>query len=506
MIKYIIGILFLSSQVFSICEPIEIPTENSIEVSPGDDLRGIILSAPEGSTILLNSGHYKISQTIFINQDNITLMSKARHRDSVVLDGNMGSTPLDPLTFTNEIVAVRGNNSTVAHLTICYAQHHGIHAYPSSSATENKKGIHLYDLRVFDCGQQLIKVNSNGNADNLHWIDEGILECSLIEFVDNSVMQEETNYFYTGGIDVHGGENWIVRNNTFQNIERESKLMEHAIHFWSKSRGTIVDNNHFINVYRAIGFGMKTVENGNIERHYADGLGDDPYFDHINGIIRNNVLHNESGIHLETGIELMNVHNVQVYNNTIFSEDTPFNSLEYRWPNTTVTIKNNLLSHNIMPRNGASGTVEANLENCSNSLFVDPQNHDFHLKESAVSAIGTGVVLSDSLFGVDIDGEKMDESAELGADQHTPNNVIVANNIPHSGIHVLLKENRLELRGLGTQGCDLSLFNIQGKNVMNSTILSSNESVVLPIDFASGIYFVKLKNELNSQILQFRVD
>lgn len=493
--------LFCITGLFALCDTLPLPTENTYEVSPGDDIRTIVLNAPEGSTIIFNSGHYRIGQTIFVNQDNITLISRARHRDSVLLDGNMAGAPLVPSSFTNEVLALRGNNTTVAHISICHARDHGIHAYPSSSATEDKKGLHLYDIRVFDCGQQLIKVNSNGNVDNLHWIDEGVLECSLIEFVDNSVMEEHSDYFYTGGIDVHGGNQWVLRHNTFQNIERDATLMEHAIHFWSKSRGTIIENNRFINVYRAIGFGMKTEESGTIERHYDDQLGDAPYFDHINGIIRNNVLYNESGIHLESGIELMNVHNVQVYNNTIFSEDQPFNSLEYRWPNSTVIIKNNLLSHTIMPRNGAQGELEANLENVSSDLFKDISNLDFHLKSDALSAIGTGVRLDDSLFGEDIDGEKPDNLVDIGADQISSSSII-GNDMRSGNLTIEHKAGNIRLTGVNSES-SVALYSLSGQNLFQVMLTESNYAI--PVSLSSGIYLISINNERLSYQQKMRI-
>lgn len=494
MNKIVVLILLSITGLFALCDTLPLPTENIIEVSPGDDIRAIVLNAPAGSSIIFNSGHYHINQTIFVNQDNITLISKAQHRDSVLLDGNGGGAPLVPSTFTNEILALRGNSTTVAHISICHARDHGIHAYPPSSATNNKKGLHLYDIRVFDCGQQLIKVNSNGNVDNLHWIDEGLLECSLIEFVDNSVMEEHSDYFYTGGIDVHGGENWTIRHNTFQNIERDATLMEHAIHFWSKSRGTLIENNRFINVYRAIGLGMKTAENGAIERHYADQLGDSPYFDHINGIIRNNALYNESGIHLESGIELMNVHNVQVYNNTIFSEDQPFNSIEYRWPNTTVTLKNNLFSHNIMPRNDAQGVLNANLQNVSADLFVDISNHDFHLKGDALSAIGTGVPIADSLFGEDIDGERPDNQMDIGADQIGSSSVLT-NSFQLQSFTIEQSQRSLTLKHCNGPST-ITLYATNGQNVFQKKTLE--RSLMLPTNISAGVYFLSVSNETSS--------
>jgi hypothetical protein len=37
-------------------------------------------------------------------------------------------------------------------------------------------------------------------------VDSSTLECSQLVFEDNSVMEPMTDGFYTGGIDIHGGQ------------------------------------------------------------------------------------------------------------------------------------------------------------------------------------------------------------------------------------------------------------------------------------------------------------
>lgn len=502
-------LLLIVSQTYSICEKLPLPTSGIIEASPGDDLRAIVLSASKGATILLNSGTYNVGSTIFMNQDSITLMSKAQHRDSVILDGNQGGTPLDHDQFTNEIVAMRGNGTTLAHVSVCHARHHGIHAYPSSSANDDIVGVRMYDVHVYDCGQQLIKVNSNGNISNLQWIDEGILECSLIEFIDNSVMQEDPDYFYTGGIDVHGGENWIIRNNLFKNIEREATLMEHGVHFWSKSRGTLVENNIFHNVYRAIGFGMKTQENSDIEKFYDDGEGDNPYFDHVDGIIRNNVFYNELGIHMETGIELMNVKNVQVYNNTVFCEDKPFNSIEFRWPNTTVTVKNNIFSHSIMPRDGASFDTAANIQNASADLFEDVGSLDFHLKASATEAIDKGELVSDSLFGLDMDLQKPEGAIDIGADQYSTTGIKSIKGAKNDKVKgsslssFKVIDSGVSLNSAKIKDVEINIFNAKGSLVLrDKKKLGKGRSVINTSSLTDGVYLLKIKGREENRVLK----
>lgn len=158
---------------------------------------------------------------------------------------------------------------------------------------------------------------------------------------------------------------------------------------------------------------------GSFSRHYPDGAGDNPYFDHIGGIVRNNTVWNRSGIHLETGIELMNVKDAEVYHNTVVALDAPFNSMEWRWPNTTVSIKNNLVSHALMPRNGAQAQMQTNLENALPALFVDAAGGDLHLAPTAAQAIDKGSALQTGLAVNDMDCQPRDAKPDIGADEYS---------------------------------------------------------------------------------------
>jgi hypothetical protein len=227
----------------------------TVTIGPTDNITSTVMQAASGTTILLKPGTYHVTATVQFTKDNVTLRSTTGNRDDVILDGNSGGTPLNAANFLPEIVAVAASNVTLSDLTIRYALYHGVHAY--APVDRGITGLRMRNLRVYDCAEQQIKVNSNGGTP-LYWVDNGILECSLVEFVDNSVMENQGTYFYTGGIDVHGGWNWIVRGNLFRNIQRNATLMEAAAHFWDKSRGTLIEDNRFENTYRAITLGTNT--------------------------------------------------------------------------------------------------------------------------------------------------------------------------------------------------------------------------------------------------------
>ncbi len=398
------------------CPEYTVERTQSVTVTPDQNLREVLRAVAPNTAVYLADGVYPVESNLQITADSITLRSSSGNRDAVILEGNRGAgSSLDRERFVPEVIAISGSEVHIVDISVRHARDHAIHLY--APADHSISGCVMHNLHVYDCGEQLIKVNSNGNSSAPCWVDSGVLEESLIEFTDNSVMEDMGDYFYTGGLDVHGGEGWIVRWNTFRNIEREGKLMEHAVHFWSRSRGSVVENNRFENCYRAIGFGMKQAADG-LVRTYPDGAGEEPYRDHIDGIIRNNVIFNKAGVHLETGIELMNVATTGVYHNTVYSSDEPFNCIEYRWPATRVVIVNNLTSHRIMERNDAQGELSGNVTGVPASFFVNVSGGDVHLAAGANAAIDKGTAVPADLAGTDIDGTVRGGSPDVGADEY----------------------------------------------------------------------------------------
>jgi hypothetical protein len=225
---------------------------------------------------------------------------------------------------------------------------------------------------------------------------------------------------YTGGIDTHGARGWIVRDNRFDGIYCASEgLAEHAVHFWVGSRDTVVENNLIVDCARGIGFGL--TQSG-ASRSYPDN----PYpgvsfVGHYDGILRNNVIA-ASIRYFDTGIELAQARGARVYHNTVFAAPSAsgfFSPIDYRFANTVVDARNNLVSRAVTRRDGAMGTVSNNGEMAAAALFADPASNDFHLRSTAAAAIDRGVVVAES--GRDLDGVAHDRGApDLGADEFQP--------------------------------------------------------------------------------------
>ena len=396
------------------CPELEASTGTEMRIGPdrAEELPQIVRDAPSGTVILLEDGTYRItadgegSRRLQFHTPGVTLRSVSNDANAVIIDGEYR---------TNEMIFIDADDVTIAHITITHAVDHGIHVTaPGGGGIRNTR---LYGLRLIDHGEQFVKVNANG--DRTGWADDGRLECSYFELTDEGRpnIERSPGGCYTGGIDTHGGRGWTIRGNRFESIYCAGEgLAEHAIHFWSAARDTLVEHNVIVNCARGIGFGL--VENG-ADRPYADapypGVG---YIGHYDGIIRGNAIYADIPWY-DTGIELSQARGARVLHNTVVSSDDAtgfFSSIDYRFANTDVEIRNNLVRR-ITQRGDAAGTVEDNLETTPLDLFVDPASGDLRLEASASAAIDQGTPTTQA--GLDIDGETRDEGApDLGCDEH----------------------------------------------------------------------------------------
>jgi hypothetical protein len=181
-------------------------------------------------------------------------------------------------------------------------------------------------------------------------------------------------------------------------------LADHGILFWNDSRDTLVERNLVVNNARGIGF----------------GLGDRG---HQNGMIRNNfVVATDprlfaSGAGLEVGIGVESAQNVKVIHNTVASTE-PFTSIEWRFPPTTATITNNLVTHGLRNRNEGTAALAGNVTSAPVSLFIDIRAADLRLRPEAVQAIDRGVSVPAGDADDDIEGDsRLGGARDVGADE-----------------------------------------------------------------------------------------
>jgi hypothetical protein len=378
-----------SATVTVTSSPSTAPSSTTNNVSNGSGLQSAIARLTSNSTILLADGTYNIASTLYLPQNisNVTIKGASGNRDAVVIKGP---------GMTNSSVgfgfwADKVNGVTFQDMTIRDIHEHAIIL---NGGVDNPV---FRNLHIIDIGNQFIK--SNPSPDGLNGVDNGVLENSLLEYTSSAPD------WYTQGLDVHRGRNWIVRNNTFKNFRAAGTLAGPAILVWNGSSDTIVLRNTFLNNQWDIALGMDPAKP-------SDGI-----TDHARGLIANNVFYKTSSIAPDVSIAVFDSPQTKVYHNTILVNGGYPNAIEYRFARTTgVDIKNNLADANIVSRDGASGSVGNNVINATASLFVNPPAGDLHLKQTATAAIDKGIAVS---LSDDFDGQARPQgvASDIGADE-----------------------------------------------------------------------------------------
>ncbi|MBN2795303.1 MAG: right-handed parallel beta-helix repeat-containing protein [Clostridia bacterium] len=423
------------------------PNHKVILVTNDEELRKSEALTKEGNmTVWLADGTYHLTRGLYITGDSVTYKSLSGNRDEVVILGDYKA--------GNGFSAV-GDYFTVSDLSIGQVNNHGVQVHAEKDADYAV----ISNVRFFDIKEQMIK----GSGDTSQtFSDYGLVENCLFEFTSGEALQ-----YYTGGIDVHKGKHWIVRNNTFKNIRRSTgALTEGAIHFWSASSDTLIENNTIINCDRGIML----------------GLDNSPHYD---GTIINNFIH----VTRDVGIYICNAENSKVYHNTIYVDSDYPNSIEYRFNTPNTKISNNLTNKTIQTRNGGTGTLSSNIINASSSWFVDVPAGDLHLQSLIHVVVNQGEYLN---VLTDIDGDKRVEGyIDIGADERPDYDV-------YSLDHIALEVDRTEILGNGSDQVTLQVigYDSSGKTVEVDAdayyYLDGNQIVTLKDNtfksYQSGLY------------------
>jgi hypothetical protein len=275
---------------------------------------------------------------------------------------------------------------TIANLTIRDVYHHPIVLNAGAQSPL------IHNVRLVNAGQQFLKANPDGTGGG---VDNGIVEYSVFEY--DTVSRDD----YTNGVDVHTGDNWIIRHNLFRNMRAPAgQLAGPAILMWNGSTNTLVDGNTFIGCQREIALGL-------IERTPND---------HAGGVIRNNFIsRSASG---DAAIHVADSPGTQVLHNSILISGTYPNPIEFRFPHTTgVVIANNVLDGTVAARDGATGSVAGNFTNAIAAFFANPAGGDLHLTPLAAVLLNQ-VAAVPANAPVDWEGQPRPAgAADIGADE-----------------------------------------------------------------------------------------
>jgi Right handed beta helix region len=376
--------------------PLPAPTGQVISVSTVSELQAAVNGLASGQTILIQPGTYRLTQELRFRfgVTNVALRGATNNRDDVVILGSgMGTKGVN--------IAVKVEDAQdvlLANFSVGQAYWHPIQLKGEMGAER----VHIYNVRLFDAGQQFLK--STVDFNNPNGVDGVTVEYSLFEYTKIGPA-----YGYTQGIDVHTGADWVIRYNVFRNItvpRTATYRQRPAIDLWSGSRNTLVYGNLILNCERGIILGVMQ----------------QPQFEHshFGGAVFNNVIYRAAGatFNPDAGISIWDSPNTKVFNNTVIQNGTYPDAIEYRFTGTTnVQIYNNLTDAAIRSRDGAQATLANNYTQATAAFFVNPAAADLHLSAAATAAVDKGRSLTD--FTVDFDGQLRPAGAawDIGADE-----------------------------------------------------------------------------------------
>ena len=124
------------------------------------------------------------------------------------------------------------------------------------------------------------------------------------------------------------------------------------------------------------------------------------------------------GANYESGIHLWGCCKGTVVHNTVVGLKKPYSSIEWRREGAQdIQVLNNLVSHNLRERTGASALTLGNLEDADEALFTDVEAGDLHLAPTVLGAIDAGESIQVGLADTDFEGDPRLGFRDIGADE-----------------------------------------------------------------------------------------
>lgn len=427
--------------------PLPMAGARVVNVATEPQLQSAMGSLQNGDTILLADGTYNLTSTLYINgRNNVTIRGAAGSTNVVLTGKGMDNTNYGNVPFG---IWSNGTNTTIAHLTIRDTWDNEIIFNPGAQSPL------VYCVRLLNAGSQFIKSNpTDVNAGR--GVNDGVVEYCWFEYTGSPPGDHGSGVGYFNGISAHAAQNWVVRGNLFKNLHNPDSaayLWNPAVLFWRHSTGTVTEQNTFLNVDRAVAYGLDNTT---------------PYFDHAGGVIRNNFICLASGLmsanrkaSSDGSLIAWNSPGTQIDHNSVLLNSNEFYAVEFRFSTTTnCTARNNLSDAPVHLRDSATATLSSNLVTAVPGMFADAAVGDLHLVASATNAIDKAPTLS--TVTNDFDGESRPRGArsDIGADEFSTNappsfsGVRVSGSNAIVGILTLLGESYDLLRANDLAGSD----------------------------------------------------
>lgn len=388
--------------------PLPVAGTRVVHVSTEPQLQSAMGSLQHGDTILLANGTYNLTSSLYVNgRHNVTIRGAAGSTNVVLAGRGMDNPNHGGVPFG---IWSNSTNTTVAHLTLRDTWDNTIIFNAGAQSPR------VYCVRLINSGSQFIKANPTDVHAGLG-VNDGVVEYCWFEYTGSPPGDHGAGVGYFNGISAHAARNWIVRGNLFKNLHNPDGTAydwNAAVLFWRHSSNTVTERNMFINVDRAVAYGLEHLP---------------PYRDHAGGVIRNNFVYLAPGLMSASrkagsdgSIIAWNSPGTQVDHNTVLLNGNVFYAVQFRFATTTNgAARNNLADAPIHLRDSANATLSGNLLSATPGMFMNPAAGDLHLRVSAINAIDKAPTLL--TVTNDFDGERRPRggAADIGADEFSTN-------------------------------------------------------------------------------------
>lgn len=349
------------------------PDGPTIPVKNIGELEQAVASARPGDTVLLADGTYSLRRPLDIATTRVTLRGRSGDPAAVIIRGR-GMTG-DSIGVG---ISVSAPDVTIADVTIRDLGYHAVQVRGEREASR----FAMHHVRLFDTGQQLFKGSVSREP---LYADDGLIACSEFAYTTHAPSD------YTNAVDLLATKGWVIRDNRFDRIrgpEAGGWKSGPTILVWAAGRATIVERNVIVDSFRGIALGLT-----NEPLDYARN-GERTY-DHVGGLIRNNVIVNLNRW-ADEAIEANAARDVRIEHNTVFLEGSTPWSIQVRFPVADAVIRNNLTNHRIFLRDGGRATLDGNVTSARRNWFVDVLQANMHLAPAGRPAVDAGVPIADA--------------------------------------------------------------------------------------------------------------
>jgi methionine-rich copper-binding protein CopC len=387
------------------------PSADVIWVNTEAGLQNAVANLQSGQTIVIQKGTYNLSGGLYLglnkNLTNVTIRGETDNFDDVVLRG----AGMDNSAVFMGISVWNAQHVTIADLSIGEVYYSTIELKGEAGAGN----VNIYHVHLFNSGEQFVKGTLNPNGPG---VSDSQIQYSVLEYLNGpSTVDHGGGVGYTNGVDIHGGQNWVIANNLFKNFHTPDadtdNLWSPAVLMWNHSANTVVDGNTFINVDRAIALGL-----------YQNGPGND----HQGGTITNNFVYYDPGLYSawrtlgsDGAIIVWDSPGTTIYHNTVLTNGNLNSSIQVRFPSTTnIDVRNNLADAPINARDNASFVDVGNYTGATPAMFVNPAAGDLHLLNNSLTQANViDKVASVAAVSTDWDGNARPAgaNADIGADE-----------------------------------------------------------------------------------------